>query len=194
MNAIITGATKGIGRAIAEKFAEENINLAVCARSKDDLNSLKEELKDIDVNTQVVDVSNADAVKAFGTFCLEQFDQIDCLINNAGVFIPGDLADEDEHQLVKMLHAYPQGGSYSISKFALTGFSKNLRLELKESGIKVTTVYPGATWSNSWSGSGVEPERIMEANDIAESIYALFNLSDRAVVEDIILRPQLGDL
>ena len=92
------------------------------------------------------------------------------------------------------MQAYPQGGSYSISKFALTGFSKNLRGELKEDGIKVSTVYPGATFSASWDGSGVDPERIMEAHDIAESVFALTKLSPKAVVEDIVLRPQLGDL
>src|SRR5690606_20065727 len=49
--------------------------------------------------------------------------------------------------------AYPNGGSYSISKFALLGFSKVLREELKDSGVKVTAVLPGATWSDSWKGA-----------------------------------------
>jgi len=228
MNAIITGATKGIGRAIAEKFAKEGINLAVCSRNADELAELKSSLA-VDVHTQVVDVSKKENVLGFAAFCSEKFDTVDWLINNAGVFLPGDLHDEADGQLEKLmetnlysayhltrailpqlkkqgsgtivnissvagLHAYPQGGSYSISKFALTGFSKNLRFELKEENIKVTTVYPGATWSNAWANSGVDPERIMEANDIAESIFALKHLSPKAVVEDIILRPQLGDL
>ena len=90
--------------------------------------------------------------------------------------------------------AYPQGGSYSISKFALLGFSKNLRLELKDKGIKVTAVLPGATYTNSWKGSGVDPERIMEANDIAKMILAASQLSPQAVVEEILMRPQKGDL
>lgn len=95
---------------------------------------------------------------------------------------------------VASMMAYPNGGSYSISKFALLGFSKCLREELKPFGIKVTSVLPGATWSNSWSGSGVSPDRIMEANDIAEMIWAATLLSANAVMEEIILRPQLGDL
>ena len=81
-----------------------------------------------------------------------------------------------------------------ISKFALLGFSKNLRLELKDKGIKVTAVCPGAVFTNSWAGSGVDPKRIMEANDIAEMIYASTQLSPQAVVEDIVMRPLLGDL
>ncbi len=90
--------------------------------------------------------------------------------------------------------AYPNGGSYSISKFALLGFSKVLREELKSSGIKVTAVMPGATWSDSWSGAELPYERLMEAEDIAESILSIYKLGPSAVVEEIILRPQLGDL
>ena len=92
------------------------------------------------------------------------------------------------------LQAYPNGGSYSISKFALYGFSKNLREELKPHQIKVTAVLPGAAYTDSWSGSGIDPKRIMEAGDIAAMIYAASRLSPQACVEDIILRPQLGDL
>jgi short-subunit dehydrogenase len=95
---------------------------------------------------------------------------------------------------IASLNAYENGGSYSISKFALLGFSKNLRLELKDKGIKVTAVCPGAVYTNSWAGSGVDPQRIMEANDIAEMIYAATQLSPQAVVEDIVMRPLLGDL
>ena len=66
--------------------------------------------------------------------------------------------------------------------------------ELKDKGIKVTGVYPGATYTNSWAGSGVAPSRIMEAEDIAKMIFAATQLSPQAVVEDIVMRPLLGDL
>lgn len=95
---------------------------------------------------------------------------------------------------IASLQAYANGGAYSISKFALAGFSKNLREELKLYSIKVTAVYPGAVYTDSWSGSGVDPKRIMEANDIAEMIYASAQLSPQACIEDIVMRPQLGDL
>jgi short-subunit dehydrogenase len=95
---------------------------------------------------------------------------------------------------IASLNAYEQGGAYSISKFALLGFSKNLRLELKDQGIKVTAVCPGAVFTNSWAGSGVDPKRIMESSDIAKMVYTASQLSPQAVVEDIVMRPQLGDL
>ncbi|MGH2566123.1 MAG: SDR family oxidoreductase, partial [Ginsengibacter sp.] len=95
---------------------------------------------------------------------------------------------------IAALKAYNNGGSYSISKHALMGFSKNLREELKPFNIKVTAVYPGAVLTSTWKSSGVKASRIMEVNDIAEMIYAASMLSPQACVEDIIIRPQLGDL
>jgi len=58
----------------------------------------------------------------------------------------------------------------------------------------VTSVLPGATWSNSWAGINLPRERLMEANDIAIAIWGALQMSTSAVVEEIVLRPQLGDL
>ncbi len=95
---------------------------------------------------------------------------------------------------IASLHAYPNGGAYSISKYALMGFSKNLREELKPYGIKVTSVYPGAVMTDSWGDFDNTDGRIMEATDIAAIVLAASNLSPQAVVEDIVLRPLSGDL
>ena len=95
---------------------------------------------------------------------------------------------------IASLQAYPNGGAYSISKFALMGFTRNLRHELKPQGIKVTAVIPGAVYTDSWKGSGVSEDRIMQADDIATLIYTASRLSPQATVEEIIVRPQLGDL
>lgn len=95
---------------------------------------------------------------------------------------------------IASLAAYPNGGAYSISKFALLGFTKNLRRELQQYGIKVTAIIPGAAYTDSWKGSGIPEQRFMEANDIAKVIYDATLVSPQAVVEEIIIRPQLGDL
>ena len=95
---------------------------------------------------------------------------------------------------IASLAAYPNGGAYSISKFALLGFSRNLRRELQPTGIKVTAILAGAVYTDSWKGSGVSEQRIMEAEDIAKIIYNTTQLSPQAVPEEIIVRPQLGDL
>jgi short-subunit dehydrogenase len=233
MNVVITGATKGIGRAIAEKFAEAGNTIIGCARNEMDLYKMADELQTnypgCVVKAKPVDMSNANEVKQFGKWIIDKGLVPDILVNNAGSFIPGSVYNEEEGTLEKMIEvnlysayhltravlpammerkqghifnicsiasikAYANGGSYSISKFAMLGFSRNLREEMKPHGIKVTAVCPGATMTASWEGAGIDPQRIMEVNDVAEMVWASSRLSPMAVVEDIILRPQLGDL
>jgi NADP-dependent 3-hydroxy acid dehydrogenase YdfG len=95
---------------------------------------------------------------------------------------------------IAALKAYSNGGAYSISKYALHGFSKNLREEMKPHNIKVTAVFPGAVLTDSWGDFDNSQHRIMEATDIAKMVYAASQLSAGACVEDIVIRPQLGDL
>lgn len=90
--------------------------------------------------------------------------------------------------------AYPGGGSYSVSKYALLGFSKNLREEMKPHNIRVISLMPGAVYTASWEGQDIDPTRLMPADDIAETVWTATSLSSRSVIEDIIMRPQLGDL
>lgn len=90
--------------------------------------------------------------------------------------------------------AYANGGSYAISKWAMLGFTKCLREELKNYNIKVTSVLPGATYTASWEGVDIPEERFMKSADVAESVWGAYNLSPYSVVEEIVIRPQLGDL
>jgi NADP-dependent 3-hydroxy acid dehydrogenase YdfG len=92
------------------------------------------------------------------------------------------------------IQAYPNGGSYAVTKFALTGYTKTIREELKTKNIKVIGIYPGATYTDSWSNSDLPKERFVAPQDIADIIYQSTSLSNSAVVEDIIIRPQLGDI
>lgn len=89
---------------------------------------------------------------------------------------------------------YVNGGSYGISKFALLGMTKTLRQELRDFNVKVTAVLPGATLTASWEGVDLPPDRFMKPEDIAETVFCAWNLSERAVVEEILVRPQLGDI
>ena len=95
---------------------------------------------------------------------------------------------------IASIKAYANGGSYGISKFALYGMTKVLREELKEFNIKVTAVLPGATLTASWEGVDLPEERFIKVEDIAELIWTTYRLSDRTVVEDLVIRPQLGDI
>jgi short-subunit dehydrogenase len=114
------------------------------------------------------------------------------------IFLPALIKRKSGHifniSSIAGLQAYPNGGSYSISKFALSGFSKNLREELKPYAVKVTCIYPGAVYTDSWAASDVEPGRIMKPSDIADTIVQIAKLSPQAVVEELVIRPLAGDL
>ncbi|MCF3649326.1 SDR family oxidoreductase [Synoicihabitans lomoniglobus] len=89
---------------------------------------------------------------------------------------------------------YPGGAGYCAAKFGVTGLSKVMREELKDKGVRVCTVYPGATMSPSWEGSGADWTKMMPTADVARAFYDIYQLSRKTVVEDIVLRPQGGDL
>lgn len=227
--AVVTGGSRGIGRAIVEKFFREGYEVAVCARSLPALEELKANLNPEAVHIFSADVSGKEETEAFGDFVLALDRPVSALVNNAGLFLPGKLLEEDEHHLplqlstnllsayyltrkliprikaaapahifnmcsIASLSAYPNSGSYAVSKFALLGFSKGLREELKASGVKVTAVMPGATLTDSWAGTDLPDTRFIKAEDVAEAVWTAFKLSPSAVMEEIVIRPQLGDL
>ena len=233
MNAVITGASRGLGKAIAEIFAMNGYNLYLTSVSELKLYKAVEELMTrfpaVVIKAKPFDLSKKQEAKDFGRWILDFNIPVDVLVNNAGSFAGANVHDEAEGALEQMietnlysayhltrvlvpamikqksghifnmssiagLKAYPGGGSYSISKFALRGFSVNLREELKQHAVKVTTVFPGAAYTDSWASTGIKKERFMEAADIAKMIFAASRLSPQACVEDIILRPQLGDI
>ncbi|MET0263659.1 MAG: SDR family oxidoreductase [Rariglobus sp.] len=92
------------------------------------------------------------------------------------------------------LGAYPNSAAYCAAKFGVTGLAAVLRAETKDHGVRVCCVHPGATWSPSWSESGVKKERIMPAEDVARAFFDIYRLGRNTVIEEIVLRPQLGDL
>ncbi|CAL1521176.1 SDR family oxidoreductase [Chitinophaga sp. MM2321] len=233
MNAVITGASKGIGKAIAEKLAQEGFNVVICARSADALAAAKAAIQQqnpaVTVMAEPVDMGDKAQVLAFAKKIKSTFSSIDILVNNAGIFIPGSIHQEADGLLEKLMavnvysayhltrelmplmiqqrnghifnmcstashSAYPNGGSYGITKHALLGFSKNLRKELVPYNIRVTSVSPGPTLTASWEGFEAPPDRMMPPEDIANIIWAAFSLAKQTVVEEILLRPMLGDI
>jgi short-subunit dehydrogenase len=87
-----------------------------------------------------------------------------------------------------------RGGAYAASKHALRGWSASLRQELASEGIAVTLVNIGPTWSSSWDGSGMDPDRIVDPRDVALLVETLLRFSHRSVVEDVLVMPAMGDL
>src|SRR5215467_12679625 len=95
--AIVTGASRGIGRAIAQTLAAEGMKLTLAARSKDQLDELAKSLK-TDCLVQAVDLRTRDAAPAVIEATMRKFGAIDVLVNNAGATKRGDffeLTDDD---------------------------------------------------------------------------------------------------
>lgn len=252
---LVTGGTKGIGKAILEKFMQNGHDAITCSRNNEELFKLKEELesKNSTKENPVVlyyrqaDLSKKEDIISFGEYAKKiillnekeakkenskgntKKKGFEVMVNNTGVFVPGKILEEEEGNFEMQIHtnlfsayhltrmlvpvlverksghlfnicstasitAYPNGGSYCISKFALHGMTKVLREELKEHNVKVTSVMPGPTYTSSWEGAGLPEERFMPSSDIADSVYSVYSLSNQTVVEEIVMRPQLGDI
>jgi short-subunit dehydrogenase len=229
---VVTGGTKGIGRAIIDKFAAQGFDICTCARKRDELEQTASQVagrSKVKVHTHVADLSVMNDVRSFIRFCEGLGRPVDVLVNNAGYFVGGQITDEPEGTLEAMMNAnlfsayhitrglaggmmarkmgdifnmcsiasfmaYPNGGSYAITKFAMLGFSKVLREELKPFGVRVTAIMPGATRTASWEGTNLPDDRFMKPEDIADTVFAAFSLSRQSVVEEIVIRPQLGDI
>jgi NADP-dependent 3-hydroxy acid dehydrogenase YdfG len=230
---LITGASQGIGAAIAKTFAREirGVRLALVARNATKLAAVARACTKLGATAETFacDVSNEAAVTTLAAAVGKRFGGVDVLINNAGkffgapftelsvtdfdrmiaanlrsvflvsrAFAPGMIkrrrGDIFNMSSIAGLIAYPGGAGYTAAKFGVSGLSKVMRAELREKGVRVCCVYPGATWSPSWEGSGVAKERIMPAADIARAFLDVYRLSRNTVVEEIVLRPQRGDL
>ena len=221
---LVTGASKGIGLAIARRFADAGSHVVVCAR---DVSSVARTHPDLECIA--CDMADKAQVQALARTVLERHGAPELLVNNAGAYLPGSLHEEADGTFEAMIAVnvasayhltrallppmiargsgtivnicstasvtpYVNGGSYGIAKHALYGFNKTLREELKPHGIRVVALLPGATLTASWAGTDLPDERFMPPEDVAELAWTAWALSDRSVVEELRVRPLLGDL
>lgn len=230
---VITGASQGIGAALAKTFSAElpGVRLALVARNEKNLHASARVCIKAGANVEIFpcDVSEEASVAAMAKAVTGHFGRVDVLINNAGAFESAPLLETTVALFDKMiavnlrstflvaqaflpgmvkrgegdifnlssiagLQAYPNGAAYCAAKYGVTGLTAVMRAEMKGKGVRVCCVHPGATWTPSWKKSGVKPERIMPAEDVARAILDVYRLGRRTVVESIILRPQLGDV
>ena len=234
MTILVTGASQGLGAAIAVAFAAEygrTARLALVARSEAGLAIVARDCRAREATADVFpcDVTDDAAVEALALAVAARVGVPDVLVNNAGRFTPGGLADTTPaafrdavetnltsaflitraflpHMLargsgrvlmmgsVASVKGYPGGLAYGAAKHGLLGLARALREETKGSGVGITTLLPGATLTPSWDGSGVDAARLMPAEDVARVAVEVAGLSGRSVVEEVLIRPDGGDV
>ncbi len=227
--ALITGAGKGIGKAIALALAAEGVNLALLARTEADLKSVAADAKQIDENIRIswalADVADNEAVIAAVAGLKATLGDIDILINNAGIGKFGkflELPVTEWEQIIKTnllgpyylirailpemksrqsgdivnisstagLKGAPVTSAYSASKFGLNGLSESLMLEVRKENIRVFTMTPSTIATDMAIGLKLtdgNPEKVLQAGDLAELLVANLKLSRRALVKEVSL-------
>jgi NAD(P)-dependent dehydrogenase (short-subunit alcohol dehydrogenase family) len=184
--ALVTGASGGIGAAVARSLARQGVRLGLASRSGEDLG--------IDGSlASSCDVRDAGAVGAFVAQIVEHFGRLDLVIANAGVGAYGPFLELDPAHLEEMIDTNVKGAIYTIraalphllesdgadivtiaseagrrglpfeavycaSKFAQVGFTRALDHELREHGIRCTNVCPGGVATDCAMGRGRTPE------------------------------------
>jgi uncharacterized protein len=176
---LITGGSSGLGRALAEAFAEAGAELVVSARSGETLEVVAAELRRFGGQVLAIsaDVTQQDQVESLVEQTVKHFGRLDVLVNNVGRSARGavlDISPEDfknlmdlnflgavrctraaaSHLIRSCGHLVNIGslsgksasrymGAYAVTKFALAGYTQQLRLELAPQGVHVMLVSPG---------------------------------------------------
>lgn len=225
---VVTGASQGIGAAIAERFANciPGVRLALVATNSERLGAVAQRCRQAgaEVEALAADLNDSVQVERMAAAVHGRFGHVDVLINNAGRWRGGaahemqvsDFLQVLQDNLVSMfavtraflqdmlargsgdiflmsstsgLTGLANNAAYCAAKHGVVGFSKALRAEVASRGIRVCCVYPGPTESPSWTGAGVDLEKLMSATDVASVFVDAYQMSRRSVMEDVILRP-----
>ncbi len=168
--ALVTGGSRGIGRAIASAYARSGAKVFICGRRNDELNRVLSDLRRIggQVDGTAGDVGSSEDAKRIVRSTMDRYGTVHVLVNNASLLGPRESiarypreAWEDVIR-VNLTGAFlvtqealvssgvgrvgrPRWGAYAVSKFGLEGFTQILAEELKEVGIRANAVNPGPT-------------------------------------------------
>ena len=225
-SALVTGAGRGIGRAIALALAREGARLTVVARSASELDSLVEEIETVGGRGIAFagDLLNASACEGAVKTAVECFGGLQILVNNAGVGSSSNVAETTDEAWDTVIgtnltavfrltraalpHLVHRGGhilmvsslagsnpiagmaAYCASKAALDHFAACLMLEIRQRGVKVTTIAPGSV-DTAFAG-GPRPgdtSWMLTPEDVAQTVVQLLKMRDGAHASRVEMRP-----
>lgn len=223
-NALITGAGKGIGKAIALALAKEGVNLILVARTQEEIDNVAAKARALRVKALAItaDVADINSVNAAVETALGEFGTIDILINNAGIAAFGkflDLEPTDWERIIQVnlmgtyyvtravlpsmikqqsgdiinisstagLSGNAMTSAYSASKFAVLGLTDSLMQEMRKHNVRVTALTPSTVATDMAKELNLtdgNPEKVMQAEDIAELIIAQLKLNRRVFIKN----------
>lgn len=223
-NALITGAGKGIGKAIAIALAQEGVNVILVSRTQNDVDQLAIETSNLGVKSLALsaDVSDINSINTAVEKALTEFKSIDILINSAGIAAFGKFMELEpdaweriiqvnlmgtyyttraiipnmiERQTGDIINISSTAGlngnaltsAYSASKFAVLGLTDSLMQEMRKHNIRVTALTPSTVATDMAKDLNLtdgNPEKVMQAEDIAELVIAQLKLSRRVFIKN----------
>ncbi len=229
--ALVTGAGRGIGRAIAAALAREGARLLLVSRTAECLAAAKELSSYSSAEGFRADISRPAEVRRLFGHLRRKFKALDLLVNCAGVAEAAPVAATSDQVWARALavnltgtflccraalklmvprrrghiinvlsvaavEAFPNNAAYCASKFGALGFTRVLREEARPSGIRVTAVLPGPVRTSLWDHYWPEAPRakMLEPEDVARAVLAAAASREKAVLEEIVLRPIEGKL
>lgn len=223
-NALITGAGKGIGKAVAIALAKEGVNIVLIARTQADIDDVAQEINTYDVKTLALtaDVADINSVNLAIEKAIASFQTIDILINNAGIAAFGKFLELEPSEWERIIQVNLMGvyyvtrailpnmierqtgdiinisstaglngnaltSAYSASKFALLGLTDSLMQEMRKHNIRVTALTPSTVATDMAKELNLtdgNPEKVMQAEDIAELLIAQLKLNRRVFIKN----------
>lgn len=222
--ALVTGAGKGIGKAIALALAKEGVNVILVARTQEEIDSVAAKVRSLRVKALAItaDVADINSVNAAVEKALSEFGTIDILINNAGIASFGkflELEPTDWERIIQVnlmgpyyvtravvpnmierqtgdiinisstagLAGNAMTSAYSASKFALLGLTDSLMQEMRKHNIRVTALTPSTVatdMAKELKLTDGNPDKVMQAEDMAELVIAQLKLNRRVFVKN----------
>lgn len=233
-NAVVTGASSGIGRAVAVRLAQAGWSVAIVARREQALRDVAAAAGAAGARMLVCpcDIGDPAAIDAMARAVLDRFRTVDALVNSAGTNTPNrslaalDLATYRQVLDVNLTGTYAcvqaflpamrarrsgiivnissdsglkanakAGAAYSASKFAVGGLTQAINAEERANGIRATVIFPGDVDTPLLDRRPNPPtaearKSMLQPEDVADCVMLAINLPQRAVIEELLIRPR----
>lgn len=218
---LVSGGSDGLGKAIAQRLSEKHQVIILSPNE----GKLKTIAKALNCDYVVCDVADYSDIKKAIKYIIGKYKIIDCLINNAGIWLEGELDDNHPEEIKRLLEVNTLGtiylthaslphfkkrrqgliinivshlgligkerrSVYVASKWAISGFTKSLQIELSPYNIGVAGVYPAKMKTSLFAKKGVKKEMAdaLDPTDVAKTVELIISLGHKVLVTELGVR------